>query len=172
MKRGLIVGRFQPYHVGHHSAVKNILKEIDELIIVVGSSDDSHTKLNPFTAGERIEMISYALKAENLFEKCFIITVSDVNENSVWTSRIKSYCPKFDTVYTNNPLVKQLFEGMGLSVKKMISNKSDIDGIKIREKMLHGNDWKELVPKATAEYLEQIKALERIKAIMEKEEKE
>jgi len=107
-----------------------------------------------------------------LYERCFIVTVADVNENSVWTSRIQSYCPKFDVVYTNNPLVKQLFEKIGFEVKKMVSNKSDIDGVKIREKMLHPNGWEELVPKSTAEYLIQIKAVDRIKAIMEKEEKE
>ena len=170
--RGLIVGRFQPYHLGHHLAVKNILKEADELVIVIGSSDDSHSISNPFTAGERIEMISAALKTDKLFEKCFMITVADVNENSVWTSKIKSYCPKFETVYTNNPLVKQLFEGIGLKVKKMVSNKSDIDGVKIREKMLFGNSWRELVPKAVADYLTEINAVKRIKAITEKEKKE
>ena len=64
MKRGLIVGRFQPYHAGHHNSVKKILQEVDELVIVVGSSDNSHTVPNPFTAGERIEMISCCLKAD------------------------------------------------------------------------------------------------------------
>ncbi|MBI2597787.1 MAG: nicotinamide-nucleotide adenylyltransferase [Candidatus Diapherotrites archaeon] len=172
MTRGLIVGRFQPYHIGHHEAVKRILKETDELIIVVGSSDNSHSIQNPFTAGERIEMISRALKAEKLFEKCFIVTVADVNENTVWTSKIKSYCPKFETVYTNNPLVKQLFEGVGVKVKKMVSQRSEIDGVKIREKMLNGENWKELVPAPTAKYLDEINSLARIKAITEKEEKE
>lgn len=172
MIRGLIVGRFQPYHLGHHSSVKAILKEVDELVIVIGSSDDSHTEQNPFTAGERIEMISAALKADKLFEKCFLINVADVHENSVWTSRIQSYCPKFDVVFTNNPLVKQLFEKIGFEVKKMVSGKSDIDGVKIREKMLEGNAWEKMVPPPVAAYLKKNNAVETVKAITEKEEKE
>ena len=36
-KRGLIVGRFQPPHRGHLEIIKKIMKEVDELIIVVGS---------------------------------------------------------------------------------------------------------------------------------------
>ncbi|MEK6942165.1 MAG: nicotinamide-nucleotide adenylyltransferase [archaeon] len=172
MKRGLIVGRFQPYHIGHHNSVKKILQEVKELVIVVGSSDNSHTISNPFTAGERIEMISRALKADKLFEKCFIVTVADVNENNIWTSKIRSYCPKFNIVYTNNPLVKQLFEGVGFKVKKMVSEKKDIDGVKIREKILEGKGWQPLVPKAVAEYLDEMNAVERIKAITQKEEKE
>ena len=171
-KRGIIIGRFQPYHLGHHNAVKNILHEIDELVIVIGSSDDSYTIQNPFTSGERLEMITSALKKDGLYEKCFICQVPDVNENSLWTSKIISYCPAFEVVYTNNPLVRQLFEKAGYATKKMVSNLKDIDGVKTRQLMLSGKDWKTLVPKSVSEYLEKIGAEQRIKAIIEKEEKE
>ena len=78
MKRGLIVGRFQPYHTGHHNAIKKILGKVDELIIVIGSAKQSHEQKNPFTAGERIEMISEALRANGLYGKVYIIPVEDV----------------------------------------------------------------------------------------------
>ncbi|MEM1589096.1 MAG: adenylyltransferase/cytidyltransferase family protein, partial [Candidatus Bathyarchaeia archaeon] len=48
-KRGLFVGRFQPFHKGHLQAVKEILDEVDELVIVVGSAQYSHRIDNPFT---------------------------------------------------------------------------------------------------------------------------
>ena len=172
MKRGLIVGRFQPYHEGHHKAIKKILAKADELIIVIGSAKQSHEQKNPFTAGERIEMISEALKADGIFERCYIIPVEDVQENSIWTTKIITYCPKFDVVFTNNPLVKQLFEGVRFKTEKMISEQKDIDGAKIREMMLKSNGWKKLVPKPTADYLEKIKAVDRIKAVYAKEQKE
>ena len=57
MTRALFVGRFQPFHYGHLHAVESILKENDELLLVVGSAQMSHEPDNPFTAGERIEMI-------------------------------------------------------------------------------------------------------------------
>ena len=41
-KRGLFVGRFQPFHLGHLDMVKYALTEVDELIIVIGSAQDSH----------------------------------------------------------------------------------------------------------------------------------
>lgn len=170
--RALIVGRFQPYHMGHHNAVKNILQEVEELVIVVGSSDNSYSVDNPFTAGERVEMISQSLRQEGLYDKCFIVTVPDVNQNSLWTSKIISYSPKFDVVYTNNPLVKQLFENAGYVVKKMVSNHKEIDGVKIRKMMLKGTLWKKFVTPQIAAFLEKINATQRIKAITEKEEKE
>ncbi|MEM3766696.1 MAG: adenylyltransferase/cytidyltransferase family protein, partial [Candidatus Bathyarchaeia archaeon] len=32
-KRGLFVGRFQPFHKGHLHVIKEILSEVDELVI-------------------------------------------------------------------------------------------------------------------------------------------
>ncbi|MEM3596417.1 MAG: adenylyltransferase/cytidyltransferase family protein, partial [Candidatus Bathyarchaeia archaeon] len=54
---GLYVGRFQPFHLGHLEVVRSILNRADELIIAIGSSQYSHTRRNPFTAGERVTMI-------------------------------------------------------------------------------------------------------------------
>ena len=59
-RRALFVGRFQPFHNGHIHAIGEILEESDELIIVVGSAQMSHEPDNPFTAGERLEMIRLA----------------------------------------------------------------------------------------------------------------
>lgn len=171
-KRGLIVGRFQPYHLGHQQAIKNCLKDVNELVIVIGSTDQSYEKENPFTAGERIEMISLALKDEKIFNRCFIVPVADIKEFALWTKRIRSYCPHFDVVYTNNPIVKELFEKDNVSVKKMVSNLKDIDAVKIREMMLNGKDWHKYVPKIVAKYLDKLGAVGRIKAIFMEEQKE
>ncbi|MCJ7698989.1 adenylyltransferase/cytidyltransferase family protein, partial [Candidatus Bathyarchaeota archaeon] len=40
--RGLYVGRFQPFHLGHLCAVKKILGEVDEVIVAIGSAQYSH----------------------------------------------------------------------------------------------------------------------------------
>jgi nicotinamide-nucleotide adenylyltransferase len=170
--RALIVGRFQPYHLGHHEAIKNILKEVDELIIAVGSSQNSFELNDPFTAGERIEMISLALKKEKLFDKCFIVPVDDIQQYGLWASKVISYTPEFDLVYSNNPIVKQLFEREGIEVKKMISNLKEIDSIKIRKLMTNGGNWKKLLPKPVIQYLEEMDCVKRMKAIIEKEKKE
>ena len=56
-KRGLFLGRFQPFHLGHLDVIKQALKMVDELVIVIGSAQYSHTFENPFTDSEREEMI-------------------------------------------------------------------------------------------------------------------
>ncbi|MCD6340506.1 MAG: adenylyltransferase/cytidyltransferase family protein, partial [Desulfurococcales archaeon] len=60
--RALFPGRFQPIHWGHVSVIKWALSKVDELIIGVGTAQESHTIVNPFTAGERVVMIRLALE--------------------------------------------------------------------------------------------------------------
>jgi len=61
VRRAFFIGRFQPFHLGHMEVLRKILKEVEELIVGVGSAQESHTIENPFTAGERILMVSRAL---------------------------------------------------------------------------------------------------------------
>ncbi|MDD3454709.1 MAG: adenylyltransferase/cytidyltransferase family protein, partial [Methanobacteriales archaeon] len=64
--RGLLVGRMQPFHKGHLEVIKRILGEVDELIICIGSAQLSHSLRDPFTAGERIMMVTKALSENNI----------------------------------------------------------------------------------------------------------
>lgn len=96
-------------------SITGILDELDELIIGIGSADSSHTTKDPFTAGERIRMIDRSHKIDET--NIYIIPIVDIERNPVWVSHIESLCPKFTTVYTNNSLVSQLFEGSGYNVE-------------------------------------------------------
>ena len=114
--RGLYVGRFQPFHLGHLGAVKAVLKEIDELAIVIGSAQYSHNLNNPFTAGERLVMISYALQEAKVNpSKLWIVPVPDVHLHMLWVSAVEGYTPKFNVCYSNEPLTTEAFRGGRLS---------------------------------------------------------
>ncbi len=76
--RGLYVGRFQPFHLGHLGAVKAVLKEVDELVIVIGSAQYSHNLNNPFTAGERLVMIRRALQEAKVNPPSFGLSQSQM----------------------------------------------------------------------------------------------
>ena len=106
MKRALFIGRFQPFHNGHLSAVKEILAAYDECVIIVGSAQENLTERNPLTAGERIELISLVLKTEGIREKCHIVPVPDTPESGLWPARVLSYSPNADAIYTGNDYVE------------------------------------------------------------------
>jgi len=168
--RGLFIGRFQPYHLGHHEVVKRILKEVDELIIGIGSAQESHTLENPFTAGERIMMISRAIEELKPKKRVYIIPLEDIYRNSLWVSHIVSMTPQFDVVYTNNPLVYRLFKEAKFNVVKTgLVNRQEYHGTEIRKKMLEGDDWEKYVPKSVAEVIKEIGGIERIREIAGKD---
>ena len=83
--RAFFIGRFQPFHKGHLAMVKRILQSNDELVIGIGSAQYSHTGENPFTGGERYEMIKRALDAEGIHDY-HIVPIPDTHVHSVWVT--------------------------------------------------------------------------------------
>jgi len=164
VKRGLCVGRFQPIHKGHVKAIKDILKKVDELIIVVGSAQYSHRADNPFTVGERITMIRKALEGEGIpLARCWIIPVPDVHIHMMWVAEVVGYTPKFDIVFTNEPLTRRLFIEAGFKVEPVPFYKRKIySATEIRERMLNDKSWEELVPEGAAQFIKEIRGTQRI----------
>jgi nicotinamide-nucleotide adenylyltransferase len=163
--RGLFVGRFQPFHLGHVSAVKDVLKEVDELVIVIGSAQSSHNIKDPFTAGERLVMVRKALEEDGIDDsRLWIVPVPDVHLHVMWVSALKGYVPRFDVVYSNEALTRRLFIEAGYKVKPIHLHKRELySSTIIREKMLKGGDWKELVPKSVAAFLTEIDGVNRLR---------
>lgn len=159
----LFIGRFQPFHNAHLSDVKLALKECSKVVIGIGSSQESETKDNPFSYEERKEMIEKVLKAHNVFDYD-IIPVPDINDDKKWVDHVKEVVGKFDIVYTGNDFTEKLFKEKNIDVKK-IRLIPGINATSIRKGILDREDWKELVPKEVAEYVEKIDGVERIKEI-------
>ncbi len=165
MRRGVFIGRFQPFHKGHLYAVKRILEEVDELIIVVGSAQMSHELENPFTAGERIEMIRRALDAEGIDRgRYMLIPIPDAPAHTVWVSMVESQTPRFDVVYTNQPLTRRLMLEAGYEVRGIeLYERERYEATEIRRRILMGEDWRDLVPEKVYEYLMEIDGVGRIR---------
>lgn len=164
VKRGLFVGRFQPFHNGHLEVIKKIVKEINELVIIVGSSQYSHRLDNPFTAGERLTMIRRALEQEGIeLAKIWLIPVPDVHQHALWVSQIVGYSPKFDVVYANEPLTHRLFTEAGFKVKSMPFIKREYySATKIRKQILSGEEWEKYVPPSIAQFIKDIDGDKRL----------
>jgi len=165
VKRGLFVGRFQPFHIGHLKAVKGILEKLDELVIVVGSSQHSHRMDNPFTAGERITMIRKALEEEGISpSQYWIVPVPDVHVHITWVAQVIGYTPKFNVVYTNEPLTRRLFVEAGYEVKPVPFHKRELySATEIRKRMLEGKNWEELLPSSVVQFIKEMGGVERLR---------
>jgi nicotinamide-nucleotide adenylyltransferase len=166
MKRGFYIGRFQPYHNGHQSVLECIADDVDEIIIGIGSAQLSHTLDNPFTAGERVLMITVALAS--LGCPFYVIPIEDIKRNALWVAHIQSMTPPFDLCYSSNPLVVQLFREANITVQSPAMYERDThSGTEIRRRMLKGEPWKTLVPPAVFRVIREIGGVGRLKEIAE-----
>jgi nicotinamide-nucleotide adenylyltransferase len=163
--RGLYVGRFQPFHLGHLEAIKGILEEVEELVVVIGSAQYSHKKENPFTSGERLVMIRSALEEAKVdLARVWIVPVPDVHLHMLWVASVEGYTPKFQIAYTNEPLTKRLFLEAGYKVKGIpFFDRQFYSSTLIREKMLMDDSWKTLVPKSVTELVAEIDGVNRLR---------
>jgi len=169
--RGLYVGRFQPFHKGHLEAIKEVLKKVEEIVIVIGSAQYSHNIHNPFTAGERIVMVRQALEEANVnYSKVWIVPVPDVHLHMLWVSALEGYTPHFNIVFSNEPLTRRLFMENKYKVKKItFFERKQYNSTSIREKMLTNKRWEDLVPISVVEYITKIDGINRLRDLNRKD---
>ena len=170
-KIGLLIGRIQPLHYGHMSVIEETLKEVDELIIGVGSADQSHTNSNPFTSGERVLMLSKALREYKVDpSRYYIIPLEDIACNSLWVGHVKMLTPPFQKVYSGNSLVKQLFYENNIEVvQPPLFNRKEYSGTEVRRRIIHDENWEDLLPKSVVKVINEIEGVQRIKNLNKKE---
>jgi nicotinamide-nucleotide adenylyltransferase len=164
MRRGFYIGRFQPYHNGHQSVLEHIADEVDEIIIGVGSAQLSHTIDNPFTAGERVLMITRSLAPVGC--PFYVIPIEDIKRNALWVAHVQSMTPPFDLCYSSNPLVVRLFSEAGVKVQSpSMYERETHSGTEIRRRMLNNTTWKNLVPPAVTQVIREIDGVARLRQI-------
>jgi nicotinamide-nucleotide adenylyltransferase len=162
--RGVLIGRYQPFHLGHLAVVREIrgARPDDALILGVGSAQASYSWTNPFTAGERVELIETALD-EAAIRGVTVVPIVDIDRHALWVAHVESLLPKFERVYTNNPLTRALFERAGYAVTSpVLVDRERFEGVRVRAALAEDRGWKELVPPAVARLLGQWKAPERL----------
>ncbi|RLD92839.1 MAG: nicotinamide-nucleotide adenylyltransferase [Aquificota bacterium] len=168
MRRALLMGRFQPFHLGHLQVVRDILGEFPQLIVAVGSATFNYLEKSPFTAGERIWMIHEALAESGLdMSRIYITAYPNIENNAAWAAHLKSLLPPFHVAFTGNALPHILLKEAGIEVRPLeMINRELYCASEIRRRMLEGEDWESLVPPAVARIIKEIKGVERLKFIV------
>lgn len=162
MRRALFIGRFQPFHKGHLYSIKYILKEFDEVVITIAAAQYSYTIDNPFTAGERVEMIRAGL--DDLYDRAYIIPVDNTSSNYEWPRHVLNYVPRVRVVFSNNKLVQALFKAYGLEVRET-PVLPDVSGSLVRKLMAEGGEWEVLVPEPVVDLVREFNGVERVKTL-------
>ena len=164
MKKGLILGRFQPFHFGHLKLIESIVNDKFLPLICIGSAQYSHTVDNPFTVKERKEMIMAVLQSLNCEYEIF--EIPDINNYDLYVSHLETFVPEFEQIYSGNPIVQRLFDEAGYKVVKLqMFNREVWEGSAIRLAMKEGGDWESAVPNQIVDIIQHIAGTERLKTL-------
>ncbi|HEY7367394.1 MAG TPA: nicotinamide-nucleotide adenylyltransferase [Nitrosopumilaceae archaeon] len=159
---GLLIGRFQPFHLGHLEAFRFALSKVDKIWIGIGSSNKPSERNNPFTADERKDMILSSIN-DPILNRIEIFYIPDFENHIEWIKNIDLIVPSFDVVFTNDELTQVLYRKRGKKVIQVpFKDREILSGTNIREKILTDQNWQELVPEGTKTVLQKIGAKNRL----------
>lgn len=85
----VLIGRFQPFHLGHLALLEHALRVAPRAAVVVGSAGSPRLAKNPFTESERIATIRDSLTPEQQARLSFI-TVRDYYDEPRWARAVKA----------------------------------------------------------------------------------
>lgn len=162
---GLLIGRFQPFHLGHLDAIHFALSKVDKLWVGLGSSNKPIQKNNPFSAQERMKMILDSVD-ESVKRRIFIYFIPDLENHIKWIEMIDTIVPEFDIVFTNDELTRHLYSKRNVQVLSIPFIKRDVlSGTNIRDRIISDQKWDDLVPKGTRNFLMEINVKDRLKIL-------
>jgi cytidyltransferase-like protein len=170
---GVVLGRFQPLHLGHMEYLEAARRRADQLVVGITNPDistliyddadprRSRSENNPFSYFDRYQMVVGSLSDLGWNLDDFVIVPAPINK----PHEMKPYLPSastatvYVTVYDKwGERKADLVRELGYSVSVLWRRDQDdrlTSGTAIRKAMRLGEPWRELVPAAVARYLDQ-----------------
>lgn len=90
MRIGVFIGRFQPFHVGHEHVIRDALKKVDKLIILVGSAGAARSARNPWNYEERCQMIKNTFHWNVANDHIAFAPIRDHPSDERWLSDVRN----------------------------------------------------------------------------------
>ena len=162
---GLLIGRFQPFHLGHLQALRYALSKVDRLWLGLGSSNKPLGKENPFSAEERRTMILSSLD-ESMKNRVSIYSIPDLDNHLKWIEKIDTIVPKFEIIFSNDKLTQHLYSKRSVTVLPIpFLNRDKLSGTNIRDLIKSDQKWDNLVPEGTKNFLKNSSIKDRLKIL-------
>ena len=170
MRRGMIHGRFQPFHVGHLEYLKGAAARSDEVFVGITNPDPRRVReepadplrhlpeSNPYTYTERLLMISEVARDEGI---AVHVIPFPVNEPELWPAYVPPGVTQYLRLFSEwgGTKLDRLREAGYEVVILDEGAEKGISGADVREAMRGGGDWEPLVPPGVARV---IRSLDRV----------
>ena len=133
MGKGIVLGRFQPFHKGHAHLVEHALENFDQITIAVGSAQEEWTVDNPFSIQERTDMIGAWAKHNQFQDKITIVAIEDINDPPNWVEHASKLHGE-GTLVTSDNGAKELYGAANFPVLWVdLHQREQFEGWRIRQ---------------------------------------
>jgi bifunctional NMN adenylyltransferase/nudix hydrolase len=95
MENLLYIGRFQPFHNGHLRTLEYGLEHAYRVIVGLGSCNANLSAKNPWSAGDRENMIRYSLQFKHAHRVGIIHLYDYPESDQEWASRVRQQMDRF-----------------------------------------------------------------------------
>jgi nicotinamide-nucleotide adenylyltransferase len=98
--------------------------------------------------------------------KYYLIPVRDLKIHDLWVPHLVSQTPRFEIVFSNEPITSRLFKEAGFRVEPIpFLDRESYSATEIRERVVKGSNWENLVPASIATYIKNIFGDERLREL-------
>ena len=133
MKRCIVLGRFQPFHLGHAALVEAAIEHAEggEVVVAIGSAQAAWEANNPWTVEERQAMVeSWAAKADHALT---VVHVEDINDPPNWVAHATKTHGEGTLVTSDGPTA-DLYRTAEWDVHEVaLSQRETLEGWRVRQ---------------------------------------
>ncbi|MDQ2984923.1 MAG: adenylyltransferase/cytidyltransferase family protein [Actinomycetota bacterium] len=160
MKRGMIHGRFQPFHNGHLEYLKGAAAGSDEIWVGITNPDPARIKpeasdplrhlpeSNPYSYAERLLMVKAAAQDAGIELARIHVIPFPVNEPELWSAYVPEDVTQYIRLFSDwgDTKLERLREA-GYEVVVLDEGASkEVSGADVRSALRDGGEWQSLVP--------------------------
>jgi nicotinamide-nucleotide adenylyltransferase len=171
--RGMIHGRFQPFHVGHLEYLRGAADRCDEIFVGITNPDPTRIRpepsdplrhlpeSNPWSYSERLLMVKAAASDLGLDLAQVHVIPFPINEPELWAAYVPDGVTQYLRLFSEwgGTKLERLRES-GYEVVVLDQGvEKEISGAEVREAIRERSDWESLVPPGVARV---IRELERV----------
>lgn len=112
----VLIGRFEPWHIGHESNLKYTIENCSKnILVIVGSSFQPRTIKNPFTFEERKAMIEASIQEIDPTINCTIVPQRDyLYEDNKWVKEIQEKIYEAYKFFSTLDLITESTQGKNI----------------------------------------------------------
>jgi cytidyltransferase-like protein len=173
VRRGMMHGRFQPFHLGHLEYMRAAASRSEELFVGITNPDPTRIRpepsdparhlpeSNPWTYAERLLMVKAAAGDLGLDLACVHVIPFPVNEPELWPAYVPDGVTQYLRLFSEwgGTKLERLREAGYEVVVLDQGAEKEISGADVRAALREGSDWESFVSPGVARV---IRELERV----------